>query len=29
MRASKIKMHAEGMPATGADIHGERKNKNQ
>jgi len=27
MRASKIKMHAEGMPATGADIHSEEKNK--
>jgi len=26
MRASKIKMHAEGMPATGAGIHGEEKN---
>jgi len=23
MCASKIKMHAEGMPATGAGIHGE------
>jgi len=25
MRASKIKIHAEGMPATGAGIHGEKK----
>ena len=24
MRASKIKMHAEGMPATDAGIHGEK-----
>ena len=31
MHASKIKMHVEGMPATGAGIHGERKkiNKNK
>jgi len=26
MHAGKIKMHAEGMPATGAGIHGEEKN---
>jgi len=25
MCGSKIKMHAEGMPATGAGIHGEKK----
>jgi len=28
MLASKIKMHAEGMPATGAGIHGEKNQIN-
>jgi len=28
MCASKIKMHTEGMPATGAGIHGEEKKIN-